>query len=113
MKKSSNPNILEEISEEFDEELEKRLRILVVRGWEMGKEQVKKPYNYICNTDIAEEDWKFIKSFIRTSNLKLINHITGMVERKKNELMRNPSEEDDTAIQALTDIIQSLDQLKK
>ena len=48
----------------IDTKLENLLRWLVKYGYEMGKKQIKTPYNYTLDTDIVKKEWLFIKSLL-------------------------------------------------
>ena len=73
---SESDNLSPKDKKESLSELERRLRALVVRGWEMGKEQAKEPLEYTCDTDIARNDYVFIKSLLEAEKKKAVEGVS-------------------------------------
>lgn len=69
----------------IQDDVEKILRGILVRGWELGKEQSETPYEYTLGTNEVEtelkESWKKLTTYIEQRERKAVE---GFVEYKEN-----------------------------
>ena len=54
------------------DEIEKIVRTLMVKGWKMGKEQLRNPYFYTLDTDTGKEEYEELLTILTTRTDELL-----------------------------------------